>query len=56
MRLLLLIFIVIAKLNIREIFYNHQIAKSSTCKMFFFQSRDMVPARFNNFEVMPLLS
>ena len=36
MRLLFLIFTEIAKLNIREMFCNHQIAKSDTAEFNFF--------------------
>ena len=39
MRLLFLIFTEITKLNTRDMFCNHQIAKSNTRKMYFFSNR-----------------
>ena len=36
-----------AKLNTREMFYNHQIAKLNTLKnIFFFESRNLIPLRY----------
>ena len=41
MRLSFLIFAEIAKLNTRDLFCNHQIAKLDTCKIYIFSNREI---------------